>query len=60
MNAARAVKLGDGDLYVAGGVENMTRAPYVMAKADAAYDRGPREGASSSRTACVVPMGGAR
>src|SRR3982750_1313878 len=29
-NAARSVKLGDGDVYVAGGVENMTRAPYVM------------------------------
>jgi acetyl-CoA acyltransferase len=29
-NAARAVKLGEGDVYVAGGVENMTRAPYVM------------------------------
>ena len=32
-NAARAIKVGDGYLYVAGGVENMTRAPFVMAKA---------------------------
>src|SRR6187551_2627077 len=31
-NAARAVRLGDGDVYVAGGVESMTRAPYVMSK----------------------------
>lgn len=29
-SAARAVKLGEGDFYIAGGVENMTRAPYVM------------------------------
>src|SRR6266853_1595672 len=33
INAARAVQLGEGDYYVAGGVENMTRAPYVMSKA---------------------------
>src|SRR4051812_7297208 len=32
-NAARSVQLGDGDLFIAGGVENMTRAPYVMSKA---------------------------
>ena len=31
--AARSVKLGEGDLYIAGGVESMTRAPYVMSKA---------------------------
>jgi acetyl-CoA acyltransferase len=31
-NAARAVKLGEGDFFIAGGVENMTRAPYVMSK----------------------------
>ena len=31
-NAARAIKLGDGDLYIAGGVESMTRAPYVLSK----------------------------
>jgi acetyl-CoA acetyltransferase family protein len=41
--AAHAVMVGDGDAFVAGGVESMTRAPYVMAKADAAYDRGARE-----------------
>jgi len=42
-SAAHAVMVGDGDAFVAGGVESMTRAPYVMAKAEAAYDRGPRE-----------------
>ena len=30
--AARAIKVGEGDVYVAGGVESMTRAPYAMAK----------------------------
>ena len=38
-HAARAVKLGEGDLYVAGGVESMTRAPYVMSKPGKAYGR---------------------
>jgi 3-oxoadipyl-CoA thiolase len=42
-SAAHAVMVGDGDAFVAGGVESMTRAPYVMAKAEAAYDRGPRQ-----------------
>ena len=38
-NAARAVSLGEGELFVAGGVENMTRAPYVMGKASKAFAR---------------------
>ena len=42
-SAAHAIMAGDGDVFVAGGVESMTRAPYVMAKAEAAYERGPRE-----------------
>jgi acetyl-CoA C-acetyltransferase len=37
--AARAVKAGEADLVVAGGVESMSRAPFVMAKAQGAYDR---------------------
>ena len=41
VQAARAVRLGEGDLYVAGGVESMTRAPYVMAKPDVAFSRQP-------------------
>jgi len=42
-SAAHAIAVGDGDVFVAGGVESMTRAPYVMAKPDAAFDRGNRE-----------------
>lgn len=38
-NAARAIKVGEGDLYVAGGVESMTRAPYVMSKSAQPYGR---------------------
>jgi 3-oxoadipyl-CoA thiolase len=41
--AAHAIMAGDGDAFVAGGVESMTRAPYVMAKPENAYDRGARE-----------------
>ena len=39
MDAARAVTCGEGDLFIAGGVESMTRAPFVMAKAEAAFSR---------------------
>ena len=42
-SAAHAIAVGDGDVFIGGGVESMTRAPYVMAKAGAAWDRGPRE-----------------
>ncbi|QKG52196.1 3-oxoadipyl-CoA thiolase [Hymenobacter sp. BRD67] len=35
--AARAIRSGDGDLFVAGGVENMTRAPFVMSKPSKAF-----------------------
>ncbi len=42
-SAAHAIMAGDGDAFVAGGVESMTRAPYVMAKPEAAYERGARE-----------------
>ncbi len=38
-DAARAIKLGEGDIYIAGGVESMTRAPYVLAKASTGFDR---------------------
>jgi len=38
-NASRAVKLGEGDFYIAGGVENMTRAPYVMSKGSKPFAR---------------------
>ena len=40
VSACHAVAAGDGDLFVAGGVESMSRAPLVMAKPDAAWPRG--------------------
>jgi len=42
VSASHAVVAGDGDLFVAGGVESMTRAPLVTAKPDTAYPRGNR------------------
>ena len=39
VNAARAVAHGDGDIYVAGGVESMTRAPYVLSKGSKPFSR---------------------
>jgi acetyl-CoA acyltransferase len=39
INAVRAIKDNAGDLYVSGGVEHMTRAPYVMSKASSAFGR---------------------
>jgi acetyl-CoA acetyltransferase family protein len=42
-SAAHAIAVGDGDVFIGGGVESMTRAPYVMAKPESAFDRGPRE-----------------
>ena len=37
--AANAIKAGDGELFVAGGVESMSRAPFVMPKAESAFSR---------------------
>ena len=42
-SAAHAIMVGDGDVFVAGGVESMSRAPYVMAKPEVPFDRGNRE-----------------
>ncbi|WP_142685623.1 thiolase family protein [Chitinophaga polysaccharea] len=39
MDAARAIMCGEGDVYLAGGVESMTRAPFVMSKSDGAFSR---------------------
>ena len=39
MDAARGIGCGEGDVYVAGGVESMTRAPFVMGKASHSYSR---------------------
>ena len=38
-SAARAIKAGEAELAIAGGVESMTRAPFVMAKAETAFSR---------------------
>ena len=39
MDASRALKLQEGGAYIAGGVESMSRAPYVMSKAETAWSR---------------------
>ena len=40
VSAAHAIAYGDGEVFIAGGVESMTRAPFVMAKPSAAFPRG--------------------
>ena len=42
-SAAHAIAVGDGDVFVAGGVESMSRAPFVMLKPESAYERGTRD-----------------
>jgi acetyl-CoA C-acetyltransferase len=39
VDASRAITCGEGELYIAGGVESMSRAPYVMGKSDSPYSR---------------------
>jgi 3-oxoadipyl-CoA thiolase len=41
VDASRSIMAGDGELYLAGGVESMTRAPFVMLKSDTAFGRVP-------------------
>lgn len=41
MDASRAIMCGDGDIYIAGGVESMSRAPFVLAKSEKAFNRVP-------------------
>lgn len=41
MDASRAIRCGDGELFIAGGVESMTRAPFVMAKTSTPWNRTP-------------------
>jgi 3-oxoadipyl-CoA thiolase len=40
--ASRALRLGEGDLYLAGGGESMSRAPWVLTKPEASLERGPQ------------------
>ncbi len=42
IHANRAIKAGDGDLFIAGGVENMTRGPLVISKPSSAYGTGSK------------------
>jgi 3-oxoadipyl-CoA thiolase len=42
-SAAHAIAAGDGDVFIAGGVESMSRAPYVMLKPESAFERGTHE-----------------
>ena len=39
INAHRAIKAGDGDLFISGGIENMTRGPWVISKVSKAFGR---------------------
>lgn len=41
MDASRAIMCGDGELFIAGGVESMSRAPFVMGKSETAFGRSP-------------------
>lgn len=47
-HAFRAIAVGEGDLFVAGGVESMSRAPYVLAKPERAYQNGAPDVADSA------------
>ncbi len=38
-DAGRAIKAGEGEIFIAGGVESMSRAPYALSKANGAFDR---------------------
>ncbi len=42
MDASRAIACGDGDVYIACGVESMSRAPFVISKAQGPFDRSPK------------------
>ncbi len=41
MDASRSIIANDGDIYIAGGVESMSRAPFVLAKSETAFSRAP-------------------
>ncbi|MGZ6340551.1 MAG: thiolase family protein [Candidatus Limnocylindrales bacterium] len=42
-SAAHAIQVGDGDVFIAGGVESMSRAPWVMGKPEVGFERGTHE-----------------
>src|SRR3954453_8727977 len=47
-SAAHAIAVGYGDVFIGGGVESMTRSPYVQLKSEGPWDRGPREMADTT------------
>jgi acetyl-CoA C-acetyltransferase len=53
--AAHAVEAGEGDVFLAGGVESMSRAPFVFAKSDTPFSRDLRSTSSSATTRCRRP-----
>src|SRR5437763_14874966 len=58
--AARAIAGGDGQLVIAGGVESMSRAPFVMAKAEIAFGREQKLEDSTLGWRCINPVMQAR
>ncbi len=48
VSAAQAVRAGEGDVFIAGGVESMTRAPYVMLKSSTPWNRNPPQVADTT------------
>ena len=58
VSACHAVRAGDGDLFVAGGVESMTRAPLVMSKPEHAFARGNHTVGHDARLAVPEPADG--
>lgn len=63
LDAARCVKAGEGELFIAGGVESMSRAPLVLSKANSAFDRNQvladtTMGARFTNPAVVAEFGG--
>src|SRR5436853_1677016 len=58
--AARAIYGGDAQLVIAGGVESMSRAPFVMAKAETAFGREQRLEDSTLGWHCINPVMQAR
>jgi 3-oxoadipyl-CoA thiolase len=58
--AARAIAMGDAQLVIAGGVESMSRAPFVMAKAETAFGREQKLEDSTLGWHCINPLMQAR
>jgi acetyl-CoA acetyltransferase len=54
-HTARAIKTGEIDFAIAGGVESMTRAPLVMAKAESAFQRSAKSSTPPSAGVFVNP-----